>query len=434
MLQAPEWGEPARVSLDTAGRLSRQLAIERRTTPERLNELVPVTDSRGWVAGLGLAALAAVALAWGVVGSIATEVPAQGILVSDGGRLVGALSPAAGIVVELRAKAGQAVARGEVVATVRQAGGELRLAQAEQVLTEKQADLDTRSAALKRQEAALEANARQRRAAYMQVLKIAEERIARSQRQLQIRQELRGQNLALEERVEEARTALGQAQQDASEARARLVEVETDLLKARLDAEKELNDLESDLADARRKVAAARSELTETRAVLAPAAGRVTELTASEGQLLTANQLVLNLETAGQGLQAVVYVPTEHGKKVQAGMPARLALSTVKQEEWGTLLATVAQVSDFPSSPQGMAAVLQNPQLVDALSGQTPPYEVRIALARAPTPSGYAWSSGQGPPITLTSGTTLRAAIATRSDRPLALMLPALERAFGTFK
>jgi HlyD family secretion protein len=419
------------LAVQPADRLTRKLAMDRLASPEQLTELVAVTDIRGWAAGLGLCIVAAAALAWSLLGTIDTEVGARGILVREGGRLVGAMSPSAGIILDISVKPGDTVERGQVLATLRQVGTELRVAAAEQVLAENQEDLDTRTEALRKQAEALEANAVLRRAAYGQVLSIAEQRTQRLQRQLAIRSELRTQNLTLEERVEQARTDLGLAQQDASEARARLVEIETDLLRSQLDAEKELGELQSKVADARRALTSAQSELTETRGVIAPANGRVTELTISEGQLITANQLVLNLETEGARLQAVVYVPTEHGKKVTPGMPVRIALATVKQEEWGTLLGTVSSISAFPSSPQGMAAVLQNPQLVQSFGGQTPPFEARIELGRAETPSGYAWTSGTGPELALTSGTTLRAEIAVRQDAPIDLILPALRRALG---
>jgi len=61
----------------------------------------------------------------------------------------------------------------------------------------------------------------------------------------------------------------------------------------------------------------------------------------------------------------------------------------------------------------------------------SPPFEARIALVPARTVSGYAWTSGRGPPLALTSGTILRAAIAVREDSPLALILPELQRGFG---
>jgi HlyD family secretion protein len=130
-------------------------------------------------------------------------------------------------------------------------------------------------------------------------------------------------------------------------------------------------------------------------------------------------------------LQAVVYVPTEHGKQISAGMTARIALSTVKTREWGALSGRVASISDFPATPLGMAAVLENPQLVQSLGGGSPPYEARIDLQPANTPTGYAWSSGTGPTLDLSSGTTLSVAIAVREEPPINLLLPALRQATG---
>ncbi len=419
------------MALNPADRLLRRAALDRLASPEQLDELVAVTDIRMWAAAMGLLLVAVAVVSWGIFGSIATEVPAQGILVAEGGRVVGALTPSAGIVAAVEVQAGETVERGQVVARVRQAGIELRLAQAEQVLEEKQDDLKTRKEQLDRQAEALEANAESRRTAYGNVMRLAEARAARLQRQLTIRERLRSDNLALEERVEQVRSDLAQAQQDAGEARARLVEIETDLLKSKFDAEKEVSDLDSAVADARRVVDALKGQLTDTREVLAPANGRVTEITAIEGQLVQANQLMMNLETEGRSLQAVVYVPTEHGKKVRPHMLVRVALSTVKQEEWGTLIGHVAAVSAFPSSPQGMTSVLQNPQLVQSFGGSTPPFEARIDLQPAETPSGYTWSSGPGPALDLTSGTTLRARIAVQEDAPIDLILPFLRRTLG---
>jgi HlyD family secretion protein len=147
--------------------------------------------------------------------------------------------------------------------------------------------------------------------------------------------------------------------------------------------------------------------------------------------MVTVNGTVLNVETEGRRLQAVVYVPTEHGKQVSAGMVARIALSTVKIREWGALNGRVASISDFPATPQGMAAVLGNPQLVQSFGGGSAPYEARIDLQQANTPSGYAWNSGTGPTLDLSSGTTLSAAIAVREEPPINLILPSLRRATG---
>jgi HlyD family secretion protein len=147
--------------------------------------------------------------------------------------------------------------------------------------------------------------------------------------------------------------------------------------------------------------------------------------------MVTANGTVLNVETEGRRLQAVVYVPTEHGKQISPGMTAHIALSTVNKREWGALNGRVASISEFPATPQGMAAVLGNPQLVQSFGGASAPFEARIDLQQADTPSGYAWGSGIGPTLGLSSGTTLAAAIAVREEPPINLVLPSLRQATG---
>jgi HlyD family secretion protein len=390
-----------------------------------------VVDARGWLAACGIGVLTAAVIAWGFLGSIPTEVSARGILVTQGGRVVSALSPTSGVVTSLTVKPGDVVQRGQAVATIHQPEAELHLANAHQVEAERTVTLDTRGAALQRETQALETNAAQRKRAQEQIIEQANERIGRLRRQLEIREQMHPRNLALEERVEQSRADLARAQQDVSDARDRMVEIDTELLHSRLEAERELAGLRAGLADAKRSAAEAGAALTATRDVVAPATGKVTELAVSEGQMVTANGTVLNVETEGRRLQAVVYVPTEHGKQVSVGMAARIALSTVKMREWGALNGRVASISNFPATLQGMAAVLGNPQLVQSFGAGSAPYEARIDLQQADTPSGYAWSSGTGPTLDLSSGTTLSAAIEVREEPPINLVLPSVRRAAG---
>ena len=110
-------------------------------------------------------------------------------------------------------------------------------------------------------------------------------------------------------------------------------------------------------------------------------------------------------------------------------MQVRIEPSTVKREEFGTMVGTVVTISDFPITPQGMAAVLHNDNLVIAFSKDGAPYAATVSLNRIPTPiSGYRWAVGMGPPIRLTSGTLTRAEITTRRQRPLDLVVPLFKR------
>jgi HlyD family secretion protein len=75
-----------------------------------------------------------------------------------------------------------------------------------------------------------------------------------------------------------------------------------------------------------------------------------------------------------------------------------------------------------------MLAQLQNQTLVNAFAGAGAPYETRIDLTEATTSTGYAWTSGEGPLLDLTSGTTVRAWITVREEAPFNLILPFAQR------
>ena len=96
------------------------------------------------------------------------------------------------------------------------------------------------------------------------------------------------------------------------------------------------------------------------------------------------------------------------------------------------MTGTVVNVSDFPMTPQGMSAVLHNERLVTLFSHDGAPYAVIVDLERDPsTASGYHWSVGKGPEISLTSGTLAQAEITTRNRRPLDLVIPLIKKLTG---
>jgi HlyD family secretion protein len=47
------------------------------------------------------------------------------------------------------------------------------------------------------------------------------------------------------------------------------------------------------------------------------------------------------------------------------------------------------------------------------------------------TPSGFRWSSSQGPPVEIFSGTLVSASIVTEEKRPISYVLPILRSAMG---
>jgi hypothetical protein len=102
-------------------KLFRSVALERLSTPERLDELIEVTTPRGWLGMAALWATIGAAVAWGFLGSIPTIVSGQGILIRDGS-VVTVESPAAGQVLDLFVNVGDSIRQEQVVARVVQQG------------------------------------------------------------------------------------------------------------------------------------------------------------------------------------------------------------------------------------------------------------------------------------------------------------------------
>jgi hypothetical protein len=72
-----------------------------------------------------------------------------------------------------------------------------------------------------------------------------------------------------------------------------------------------------------------------------------------------------------------------------------------------------------------MSLLLENQSLVDALRTDNAQLRVDVKLHKDPsTPSGFEWSSSQGPPFTITRGTLCRANFVLGEERPLDLVLP----------
>jgi HlyD family secretion protein len=113
-------------------------------------------------------------------------------------------------------------------------------------------------------------------------------------------------------------------------------------------------------------------------------------------------------------------------------MQVHLEPSTVKREEFGMMLGKIETVSDFPMTPQGMAAVLHNETLVNRYTHDGAPYAAKVMIEPdAATATGYRWAVGDGPNVHLTSGTLARAEITTRQQRPLDMIIPLIRHYTG---
>jgi HlyD family secretion protein len=412
----------------------RKVSLDRLSSPEQLDQLLSVTDRRGWIALAAMGAVLAAGLVWGVLGSIPQNVRGTGILVKTGGVLE-VIPVAGGLITDVSVNVGETVTEGQVVARMAQPEVATRLQQAKATL----ADLRARHKELEQygdQNMRLQAeNLARQRAAVEQSIASARTLARWTAGKIRIQRGLVEKGLVLKQTLLENRERKQQALQQIGRGQSELAQIAVKELELRNLRQVALADSSTRIAELERTVDQTGHELKIKTQIVTPYTGRILDILTEKGTIADAGEAILRLDLAGpavRGLEVVIFVPSSHGKQIQPGMRVLVSPATVKREEYGQMLAEVTSVSDFPATVKGMQRVLKNEKLVEALSGADAPYEVRATLTVDPTTvSQFRWSSSKGPPERIRSGTLALADIAVAHRRPIQLVFPMIRGGSG---
>ncbi len=468
------------------GGLFRKQALERLSSPDRLDELLVVLGRRDWLLLATAATLVGAALAWGVLGRIPLYAEGRAVLARPG-----AVAPlaahAAGVLERLDLEVGARVEAGAVVGRVDQPLLEQRLAERRRALERTAAHHAARRAGQAAEHAAVRAALELRRdraerrieearaaadaayrglaaAAAQDRARLAElEALARAhllaarERQAAVRR-LRTEGSSSDQGVLDAERvvvaagsvlgdvdlrafALSQAELAAEqawvEALHRTLDLEDalsamDQEEARLAArEAELAaDQTLELAAARAEVEAAELELHEAATLRAARSGTVLELAVVVGDHVAPGQRLASLIADGSSegpLVALGFFDVKGGKLVRPGARAELTPDMVERERFGGVVGHVREVATFPLSTAAAASLLGDREQAASLTAKGRQVHLTIELEPAPgTVSGYAWTLSGGPELALSEGTTADVRVRVEEVPPLALLLPAL--------
>jgi len=410
----------------------RASSIERLSSPEQLDQLIDVTRPADWVAALVIGFSLAAVLIWSVIGRIPTRVPGEGILISDAGRLIDAVSGASGRLAAIEVAVGDHVSQGQIIARIAQTDTEQRYRNAVEVLKERERENVELIAAIKRQLDIKAANVAAQKSGFDQIIATARKRAAYLADAVSGLEGLNSKGFVTRREVEDRRVELAATHQRITESQNEMQRLDGQMREA--ESQRDLDALASQFKvnEARRQMEQLAGTLERDSRLVSPIDGQVFEIKVSAGGVLAAGTPVVAIQTEGKGLEAIVYVPADRGKDIQPGMEVRIEPSTAKREEFGTMIGTVTSISEFPVTPEGMAAVLHNDALVKRFSTGGTPYAVLVQLERDPAAfSGYRWSSGKGPLIRLSTGTLARAEVTTHTQPPIDLVVPIMRRISG---
>lgn len=411
-------------------KLFRKEVLDRLASPEQLNTILQVTDAKTWLALLACALVVATAIVWGIFGSVPNRVHASGILIHSAG-LADVVAVGNGQIIGLDVEVGDQIRKGDVIARVAQPEivAQIEALRANVVELragfEKSRRLGTQDEQLRQSvssservslQGAIAANRMQERELEQRVLtqqELLKKGLVTQESLLGLRQQLR----TTQNSVQQLQAELQRSSADVfTVQRANQTSIQADTLR---------------IQETERQIGLLLERLQAQSRIMSPHAGRVVELRATVGDVLAPGTAIVSLErTADKGsLEALLYVDSRLGKRVQPGMRVKLSPSVVKRERHGVLIGEITGVEGFSSTRLGMMRVLHNESLVDAFLAETAaaPMALRAKLERDDhTPSGYRWSSGAGPDLVLSSGTRLDADITTSTQHPIALVFTIL--------
>jgi HlyD family secretion protein len=409
----------------------RKAALERLSSPEQLDYLMSITSPAGWLALAALAIIFFLIVLWGFLGRIPDSVSGRGILIR-GGAVYDVAAGSDGFITQVLVKPGDQVSSGQTIATMSQSELESKIRSKEaelKVLRAQDADMTARE---EKSDAAAIADYQKEEKALVDAEKTYRVQIQANQQEYDNQQSLLQKGLATQANVNRARDNLYAVQLQLSDTQVKESQIRTDQIKLTRETQSSRNERTKEINKADLQL----QEYIEQRdagvKVICRYSGRVIEKLVERGSPVNAKDRVVTVEAENVPMLAVIYVPAAEGKKVLPQQEIQISPSTVKAEEYGFILGKVTSVSYFPSTPDGMKVILRNEALVKELSTKGAPIEVTADLTADPsTKSGYKWSSSQGPPTGIFSGTLANAQIVVQRKPPVEFVIPKIKEIIG---
>jgi HlyD family secretion protein len=470
----------------------RQDALDRLSSPERLDQLMQIIKPADWIALMGLGGLIGCGVIWSIFGRIPVTVQGRGVFTQPR-QVIDLQSTIAGQLQTLNISNGACVKKGDVLATIEPT----ELSKQLQLSTSKLAELRVQAASslgisgqrIQIERSAIDASRNslqqrlqstlafsptlqatgidainEQRRSQQQRLQDAQALVPVMQQRLESRQYLEAQGaipkedlVQIEQQYIQARQAVTDTEaqikqldvqetqteqqylndlQSATEVEAQLQELDTRTKRLEQEALDNSTQWNSQITATEREIAQLTQQHSINSRIISAHDGCIVELTATTGQVVQPGLRLASVQIP-QGeddhLTGVTYFAVKDGKRIQPGMKVMITPDTIQRERFGGVVGTVVNVSALPVTMEGAVSVIGNPEIVKTLVDPAAAMiEVSAELAADPkTPSGFQWSSSQGPTAQITPGTTATALITLEERAPITFILPFLKELAG---
>ncbi|MFN8058386.1 MAG: NHLP bacteriocin system secretion protein [Vicinamibacterales bacterium] len=403
--------------------LFRKAALDKLSSPERLDVLMQVTSPQGWLALGTIGTLLVGLIVWSIVGTIPTKLDGEGMLIR-GGSLREIRSSGDGVLEQFKLDMGQVVNPGLELGTIRRVD-----IQEKAVLNQENCNrLRAEAGAVAAEQGGVQIGLRAQIASANDELDRAKSQLAKAEEEVRFRNDqltkglgTRNQVLAAEKDVEGIRVRMASIQGQGRQYQAQIASTEQMIRGAQMRAAQACGE-----AVAGKVTGEAQSK------VLSEVAGKVIELRARKGDTVRTGQVIAIVEPEDATMEAIVYFDARTAKQIRIAHEAQVSPTDVKREEFGFIKAEVANVGEGPVSLDKMKQDLANDVLAQELLGKSAKIEVRTKLITdTSTPSGLSWSSSVGPPFQISGNTRINVSVVVDRKPPYTYVLPLVKKTLG---
>lgn len=151
--------------------------------------------------------------------------------------------------------------------------------------------------------------------------------------------------------------------------------------------------------------------------VVSPAEAVVIDVVVLPGRTTSPGDPMVYLQPVDAPLVVKGFIPATSAEKIRVGMPASVSPADApRRAQYGVLVGTVTALTPTPVTAERIGFVVGgNSSLVDYFLAAGPVIEATVELTPDPsTPSGYAWTVGQGPDVKIRAGTLSEVTLVVR--------------------
>ncbi|MFC3811777.1 NHLP bacteriocin system secretion protein [Lacihabitans lacunae] len=415
----------------------RKSALEKLSTPEKLDQLIKVTSPKAWIALFTVFLALSTGIGWAILGKVKTKLNAIGVVL--GGEVHEVVSTSQGQLIKLKIAMGDKVNKGDIIADIQQPELLQQIEDAKAVLSDRKLEM-SKLRSYGSQGSVLEDEIiSQSRVSIQGEIESERKKLIFLNNQLESENNLLSKGLIIKSQVANTKQQIDASLNTIERLKTQIVETSSRQHNIGFDLHQRISLQNQRISESERNLQFLQERFDTQSKIRSPYNGEVVEVLTDAGVVVGAGTPLFKLknlvgDNLSNKLRGVLYVPSQDGKKIKKGMEAFVVPSTVQPQEYGFMKGKITYVSDFPITQQGMMTSVKNDQLAKGLLSSGPLFEVHVEFEKDEKSfSGFKWTSANGPDIAIKEGTSCMGKITIKQENPAAIVVPALKKFFELY-